>query len=116
MTLDHHHAPNGSNCLPAMDPTSDAYLNFTSGSNATRLSGCANAMLVPARRAPAGTPRAGEYSYELAPEAGLRHLVQRYPFATKATDCLNPRRASRSGDDPAQLRARLHVNYLLTRA
>ena len=82
----------------------DAYLNFTEGSAAARLSGCANAMLVPFYRTESGQRALGR-------EAGLRHLVQRYPYALPVDDCLTLLRAKSAGDDTTQHRRHFHLNY-----
>ena len=82
----------------------DAYLNFTAGSEAAKRSGCENAMVVPAMYLASG-------ALELGPEAGLRHLLQRYPFSLPVSDCLDPRSARAAGDNTWQLASKLHLNF-----
>ena len=59
----------------------DAFLNFTYRSEARASTHCMNGLLVPYRKDAAR----GE---QLAAEAGLQHLVQRFPLETPVSSCL----------------------------
>jgi hypothetical protein len=78
----------------------DAFLNFTYRSEARRTTGCMSRALVPIYTSGSGDT--------LAPEAGVQHLVQKYPYETRVLLCLR-RGGGRTTEE--QLAARLHANF-----
>jgi hypothetical protein len=83
----------------------DAFLNFTYGGQLQRETHCLNGFLVPYRTDACGREDTCD---ELMSEAGLRHLVQRYPFETPVTQCMRP---DQGRDTWKQVHSSLQLNF-----